>query len=270
VVVDLSHQSQSKEAKMKINDIGNTKKSRIIISAVGWVVVVILAVFAGLSFAAWQSSNTELAEAQFEIAGLEGTVRAQEAALTDYEVFTLVRDVAAELDTRYGSELSANFNRTSSGPDYDPGMVLGRLEIPSIGVDETLYQGRTTSVRGDPVLALGPNHLPETALPMSQGLVRYGSNCVIGGHHSLDTAPFARLMEVKQDDEIIITITVSPYQAYAVHYTVVETGDISPYDLDTFEQGRDRLYIGTCHGSYNVIFVVTAEMTGFDLIDTTQ
>ena len=57
--------------------------------------------------------------------------------------------------------------------------VIGRLEIPALGLDVALHQGIEMRV-----IDRGPSHWPGTALPGQPG------NVVIAGHRVTNTRPF--------------------------------------------------------------------------------
>ena len=77
----------------------------------------------------------------------------------------------------------------------EPHVVLGRIEIPKIGIDMALNQG--ISLRS---IDRGPSHWPGTALPGEPG------NVVIAGHRVSKTRPFRNIDQLVPGDEVIFTV----------------------------------------------------------------
>lgn len=124
--------------------------------------------------------------------------------------------------------------------------LLGRLEIPRIGLSVMVVQGVDD---GDLKRAAG--HIPGTALPWDAG------NVGIAGHR--DTF-FRPLRTIERDD----TITVSTLRG-TYRYRVVSTSVVSPQDVHVlYPTERDSLTLVTCFpfeyvGSAPKRFIVRAE-----------
>jgi sortase A len=124
--------------------------------------------------------------------------------------------------------------------------VLGRLEIPRIGVSVMVVEGVDDS---DLKRAVG--HIPGTALPWESG------NVGIAGHR--DTF-FRPLRSIQRDDEI----TVSTLQGVR-RYRVVSTNVVKPEDVRVlYPAGGDSLTLVTCFpfgyvGSAPKRFIVRGE-----------
>jgi sortase A len=82
----------------------------------------------------------------------------------------------------------------SSPPAVPLGDPIGKIDIPTIGVDWVLADGSTVADEAD-----GPIHDPESPMPGEDG------NVVITGHRTTHGAPFYRLDELQPDDVIQIT-----------------------------------------------------------------
>ena len=97
----------------------------------------------------------------------------------------------------------------------DPVVVLGTIEIPKIGISESLYEGirLTTFDRG-------PGHWPGTAMPGQFG------NAVVGGHRTSHTRPFRHLDALVPGDEVVFT-TADGRFVYRVVSTEVVTPDVT-------------------------------------------
>jgi sortase A len=127
-----------------------------------------------------------------------------------------------------------------------PGSVVGKLEIPRIGIDALVLEGDDAGILGR-----AAGHIPGTALPDdSRG------NVGIAAHR--DTF-FRPLRHVRPNDLIILRTLTGTYQ-YRVHSTeVVEPGDTAVLE----NTGRPSLTLVTCYpfhfiGSAPRRFVVRA------------
>jgi len=133
------------------------------------------------------------------------------------------------------------------------GLPIGRLIVPSIGLESVLIQGADTSD-----LREGPGHWPETPLP---GL---GGNFVVSGHRTTYGAPFFKLDKVAEGDEIQVLM---PY--VAAQYRVTRTVIVSPDEVEVVAQrGLEEISLATCHPIYSARqrLVVQAELVGFKLL----
>jgi sortase A len=136
----------------------------------------------------------------------------------------------------------------SRRPRPAPGTVIGRIEIPRLGVSAVVRAG--TDAR---TLQLAVGHIPGTALPGEPG------NAGLAAHR--DTF-FRRLADIEPDDEIRI---VSPDGTFV--YRVERTNVVEPEDvwvLDPTEQ--PALTLVTCYpftyiGSAPQRFIVRAALT---------
>ncbi|TDT17658.1 sortase A [Ilumatobacter fluminis] len=76
----------------------------------------------------------------------------------------------------------------------EPVISLGRIQIPKIGVDTTMYEGiRMTT------LDVGPGHWPGSAMPGQAG------NNVIGGHRTSKNRVFRDVDQLVAGDQIIFS-----------------------------------------------------------------
>jgi sortase A len=159
------------------------------------------------------------------------------------------RNFARELRLK---EAGAPTTSSSSAPVAAPadGAVVGRLDIPRIGVSVMVVEGVE---EGDLKRATG--HIPGTALPGEPG------NVGIAGHR--DTF-FRPLRSIQRND----IITVSALQG-AYRYRVVSTKVVMPEDIQVlYSTGHDTLTLVTCFpfdyvGSAPKRFIVRADrLTG--------
>lgn len=119
-------------------------------------------------------------------------------------------------------------------PDVIRGTVLGRIEIPVIGVDFKFVPGVTNDD-----LKLGVGHFADTPLPGQLG------NSALAGHRTTYKAPFARLDEVTIGDDIVVTLNNGEMFTYVVTGTTV----VNPEDywvIAESDPNRATLTLITC------------------------
>jgi sortase A len=75
-----------------------------------------------------------------------------------------------------------------------PEVVVGRIEIPELGIDDSLYAGITLTS-----IDRGPGWWPGTAMPGEWG------NVVVAGHRTTHSKPFNRLHELEAGDQVVFT-----------------------------------------------------------------
>jgi len=132
-------------------------------------------------------------------------------------------------------------------PAIKPGDVLGRLDIPRLGLSVAVLQGT-----GSRMLRLGAGHIEGTPFPGEVG------NSGIAGHR--DTF-FRGLKDIRKNDEIQFQ-TATGLSRYAVDWAkVVAPGDVSVLAPST----KSSLTLVTCYPFYFVgpapkRFVVRAHM----------
>jgi LPXTG-site transpeptidase (sortase) family protein len=133
-----------------------------------------------------------------------------------------------------------------SGHSTPPSSLIGRLEIPKLGISVMVLEGD-----GEGVLGKAVGHVPATALPGGAG------NVVIAGHR--DTF-FRALRNIQKNDEITFTTTQGIY-----NYRVGSIEEVGPHDVDVLRAtGRPLLTLITCYpfdfiGPAPKRFVVQAE-----------
>jgi sortase A len=135
---------------------------------------------------------------------------------------------------------------------WKTGTPLGRVVIPSIGVDVVMVEG---TGKGD--LREGPGHWPETPFPGQ------GGNFVVSGHRTTYGAPFRKLNSVKQGDEIFLVL---PYGV--ARYVVSRLVIVDPRDVKSVAQvGKEQVSLAACHPIYSAKqrIVVQGDLAGFTL-----
>lgn len=141
---------------------------------------------------------------------------------------------------------------TIFGKQIKNGQGIGRIMIPSIGIDFVVVEGTDT---GD--LQRGPGHYPDTGLPGQ------GRTIGIAGHRTTYLAPFHDIAEIDVGDEIALDM---PYGKFT--YTVKKTEVVDPSDVGVVDDtGAERLVLTACHPLYSAAerYVVTAELSGTKL-----
>jgi sortase A len=125
---------------------------------------------------------------------------------------------------------------------WEPEVRLGTIEIPRLGLVDTLYHGVSLTS-----IDRGPSHWPGTAMPGRLG------NVVVAGHRVTHSHPFRSIHTLQPGDEVIFTVK-GKRSVYAVTSTRVVTPD------ETWIVTQHARYTGTlfaCHppGSARFRFV---------------
>ena len=148
-----------------------------------------------------------------------------------------------------------------SEPAPPEGEVLGKIEIPKIGLSAFVIEGVS-----DSDLHNGPGHYPATPLPGQQG------NASIAGHRTTYGAPFASIDELVPGDTIKVT-TLQGTFAYAVTPQDDGSGHIivSPNAVEVLSDaptpalaGKNILTLTACHPKFSASkrIIVFAELQG--------
>jgi len=129
----------------------------------------------------------------------------------------------------------------------EPVVELGRLAIPSLGLDATLYEGIRL-----PTFDLGPGHWPGSALPGQVG------NMIVGGHRTSSNADFADLDELEPGDQMIVNGSDGAAYTYAVD--LVEITD--PFATRIIGQTPARTAtLFACHPPGSVDYRIVVHLT---------
>jgi sortase A len=138
-----------------------------------------------------------------------------------------------------------SFHRTQSS-----GYVVGSIEIPAIGLEESIRSGVSLTV-----IDQGVAQWVGTVGPGEDG------NLVLAGHRTTHSKPFADLDRLDVDDLVYVT----DGHGFSVMYKVVDTMIVDPRDLwITYDSDRPTLTMFACHpkGSARYRIVVTADLVG--------
>jgi sortase A len=171
--------------------------------------------------------------------------------------------VGSTTSTTSGSVPSETLPVTTAAPEAAPpeGEVLGKIEIPKIGLSAFVIEGVS-----DSDLHNGPGHYPATPLPGQQG------NSAIAGHRTTYGAPFASIDELVPGDTIKVT-TLQGTFTYAVTPQDDGSGHIivSPSAVEVLSDAptealasKNLLTLTACHPKYSASkrIIVFAELQG--------
>jgi sortase A len=159
-----------------------------------------------------------------------------ESALDDLE-----RDFPAAADRKAVRDIHGERKKVSAlarlfAQRVSDGQPIGRIAIPTIGVDIVVVQGTST---GD--LTQGPGHYPQTPFPGQPGTT------AIAGHRTTYLAPFRHLDSLHGGDEIELRM---PYGT--LDYRVQRTKVVEPTDVGILHPtGYQRLVLTACHPLYS-------------------
>ena len=153
---------------------------------------------------------------------------------------------AKDIDKRAGKLAELYLNR------LEEGTALGRIAIPSIGVDWTVIEGTGT---GD--LQKGPGHYPTTGIPGQ------GRTIGIAGHRTTYGAPFNEIDAIEVGDEITLEMAYADFTYTVTNWRIVDPTDVQIVD----DVGRERLVLTACHPLYSAAkrYAVFADLSDVSL-----
>ncbi|HEX2370458.1 MAG TPA: class E sortase [Acidimicrobiia bacterium] len=202
-----------------------------------------------LGFLAYQYWYTDLAAAR----GQQEGARQLAIRLAEVEV-EVEAEVAVEVTPSGQPDANPRPNKVVIPPTElfteeppEPGTAFAEVRIPSIEVDEVVFEGVDV-----PTLQLGPGHMPWTPLPGQPG------NAVMSGHRTTYGAPFNRIDELSPGDKIVVISAVGRHV-----YKVRETLVVEPTDIwVTDPRSGGWLTLTTCHPEFSAQerYIVHAEM----------
>jgi sortase A len=134
------------------------------------------------------------------------------------------------------STTSTTVNPLNLPPPPPTGEFVANVRIPKIGVDQYVVQGV-----GLADLRKGPGHYPQTPLPGEVG------NAAIAGHRTTYGAPFNRLGELADGDEILVTTLKGSFTYKVANIHVVKPSQVEVLD----PTAAPTLTLTTCHPKYS-------------------
>lgn len=156
---------------------------------------------------------------------------ADQLADLESEFSTEVTGLADVADAARAEVLAERFQE-----QIEKGDPIGRIKIPSIGLDTVLMNGTDTAT-----LQKGPGRYPQTPLP---GL---GGTTGIAGHRTTYLAPFRKINEVADGDEIRVELPYGTFTYVVEKHEIVEPSDVQIVD----PVGYERVVLTACHPLYS-------------------
>ncbi len=132
--------------------------------------------------------------------------------------------------------------------EVETGKGIGRIKIDAIDLDVVAVQGTDTAS-----LQKGPGHYSESddAATRRQGdgsaFPGQGETVGIAGHRTTYLAPFRRLDELEQGDELVLEM---PYGTFTYELEKTEIVDPSEYEV-VRNVDYERLVLTACHPLYS-------------------
>jgi sortase A len=131
------------------------------------------------------------------------------------------------------------------------GDAIGTIDIDRINLNAVFLQGTDTGT-----LQYGPGHYAKTSLPGQPG------TAAIAGHRTTYLAPFRRINEIKDGDEIRLEMPYAAFTYEVTRHEIVEPEDVKilrPIDYD-------QLVLTACHPLYSAAqrWAVFAKLTRID------
>lgn len=115
--------------------------------------------------------------------------------------------------------------------------ILGRIELPTIGIKEWLVQGTEKDA-----LTLGVGHMEQTSVP---GM---GGNFAVAGDRVLYTVPMLRIDKLRVGDPVNI------YMSYATfHYQIESITTVDPSEVQILEpKGYETVTMISCDPTWQL------------------
>jgi sortase A len=166
--------------------------------------------------------------------------------------FAKTLDDTSTTTTIDGSTPTSTPPTSEAAPPPPPpagGDAVAQIRIPAIGVDKIVVEGVDVAD-----LKKGPGHYPGSPLPGQTG------NAAIAGHRTTYGAPFNRIDELNEGDEILVTTVQGSFR-----YEVREQLIVAPDQVEVLDDfGDTRLTLTACHPKYSARqrIVVVAALQG--------
>ncbi len=120
--------------------------------------------------------------------------------------------------------------------EADTGEGIGRLEVPSVGIESVIVEGTDTAT-----LQQGPGRYPETAFPGE------GRTIGVAGHRTTYGAPFRKINEIADGDEIVVEMPYATFTYVVQKHEIVDPNQVEIVD----DVGYERLVLTACHPLYS-------------------
>jgi sortase A len=148
--------------------------------------------------------------------------------------------------------------------EVETGNGIGRIRIDRIGLDIVVVEGTDTAS-----LQKGPGHYTRSDDPVASrkgdgsAFPGQGKTVGIAGHRTTYLAPFRRINEIEDGDEIVLEM---PYATFT--YEVEKHEIVEPTEVEIVRNvGYDRLVLTACHPLYSAAqrWAVFAKLTEISL-----
>jgi sortase A len=204
---------------------------------------------------------------QEPVSSIYGSIQQRQAAeeLTDLEDrFPSAADIEAV--RRAGDdERRARLLADRFATEAERGTAIGRIRIERIDLDAVIVEGTDSdSLRKGPGHYMRGDEIGLGDQGDGSGLPGQGQTIGIAGHRTTYLAPFRRINEIDDGDEIVIEM---PYATFT--YEVGGREIVSPSATRVVRNvGHERLVLTACHPLYSaaqryVVFARLAEITFF-------
>jgi sortase A len=132
--------------------------------------------------------------------------------------------------------------------EIETGKGIGRIQIDRIGLDIVLVEGTDTAS-----LQKGPGHYTRSDDPAAvrrgdgSALPGQGKTVGIAGHRTTYLAPFRRIDEIEDGDEVVLEMPYATFTYEVQAHTIVE-----PSEVEIVRNvGYERLVLTACHPLYS-------------------
>ena len=151
--------------------------------------------------------------------------------------------------------------------EVERGTAIGRIEIDAIGLDVVVVEGNDTAS-----LQKGPGHYTPSDDPGTRAagdgsaFPGQGKTVGIAGHRTTYLAPFRRLDELEEGDELTLEM---PYATFT--YEVEKTEIVDPSQFEVVRNvNYERLVLTACHPLYSAAqrIVAFGRLTDISLFGT--
>jgi sortase A len=200
-----------------------------------------------LLFVAYQLWGTGIREAQAQDR-LERQFKQKLAELDSASTDTAATSVLPS--TASGPPETLPVVTAPPGPELVEGEVMGRIEIPKIGLDAYIIEGVSVDD-----LKSGPGHYPSTPAPGQKG------NAAIAGHRTTYGAPFGSVDELEPGDAVMVTTQQGKFT-----YAVTGQRIVNPNQTEVLDDAAhdNRLTLTACHPKYSASerIIISAALQG--------
>jgi len=200
------------------------------------------------------------------VSSIYGSIQQRQAedeldALTDR--FPSPEDVDAAEDAG-GAASQARILADRFADEIERGEGIGRILVDRIGLDAVVVEGTDTeSLRRGPGHYARGDRIGNPGRGDGSALPGQGETIGIAGHRTTYLAPFRRIDEIEEGDQIVVEMPYGTF-TYAVEGHEIVSPEATRVVRDV---GRERLVLTACHPLYSAAqrYVVYARLDGIEL-----